>query len=102
VRRVEVEWIDPTAVFDGWTKIEDIKDDDLRPATCSSVGYVYEENDEVLVLVCSQGFRGSGRDLEELGDGLVLPRCVIRSISELRSTDGESTSRLQGRSSEDC
>lgn len=73
---VEVHWVDPNSIFHQWTNVDDITGDDLKPKPCRNVGYVYRDDPDVLVLVASDGG-------DELGDGMVLPRGCIVSVTEL-------------------
>ena len=82
-RIVEVTWADPCAFAPGWEDPKKIKKTDYLPQPCRSAGYVFYEDDEFLVLVGSQNSK-NGRMIDEIGDGLSIPKVLIKSLVELK------------------
>ena len=62
-------------------KYEEIEELELTASECRTVGYVYRETETEFVLFSSLGFdRGL---VDELGDGLVIPKSVVRVVRDL-------------------
>jgi len=79
---VQVFWADPCAFAPGWENPKKIKEIDFKPQPCRSVGYVYFEDEDYLVLVGSQNSK-NGKKIDEVGDGLSIPKVLIKEIQEL-------------------
>ena len=75
MRRVEILWVDSRTIFDGWTMLEDIEEIPSEQLVIHSVGYVFKEDDEMVVLVQSKG------EDQVLG-GIGIPRRAILTTTE--------------------
>lgn len=83
MRLVEVFWSDPRGLGGGgWVKADEVDDLELTASRCKTVGYVFRETDDELVLFASLGFNRG--EVEEVGDGLVIPKCVVQQVNDLR------------------
>ncbi len=79
MRRVEVFWTDSSDVFCGWLHIDEanraIAGD---PLSCSSVGYLFHEGKDAIVIV-----RDTATD--QVGSGIKIPKTAIKEINDLHS-----------------
>jgi hypothetical protein len=82
MRLVEVEWQDPRGLGGGsWVKYDDLDGLDLTASGCKTVGYVLRETETELVLFSSLAH--SHGELDEVGDGLVIPKACVDAVYEL-------------------
>ncbi len=71
---VKIEWVDSN-IMHGWQPLDIFEG---RLALCESVGYLYEETDELVTLTMGAS------DLGSIIETLSIPRGCIKSIKELR------------------
>jgi hypothetical protein len=86
MRLVLVEWVDSRR-GDGWTRLEDLKDDHAA-TKCKSVGWVIAKDSSALTLA---GHIGENPE-QCCGDMTIPLRSVIR-ISDVRATSRRKRSR---------
>lgn len=76
-RAVEVEWLDSSGI-DGWVaKDRTIKETKAEDLVCWSVGYVYQDTDDYLLIA-------QGESPENLHGYFQIPKVAIRQTWELR------------------
>lgn len=80
LRMYRIHWVDIVRTADPWISAEAAVA--LRPADCYSVGWLIYEDDECVVLASTLG---DSMD-EDIGGTFSVPRCVIKSITELVAT----------------
>ncbi len=77
MKLVEVEWID-SSEFGGWNKPKEwdelIQQEELL---CRSVGYLFRDNEHVVILAQSQSAHGSVSDM------LAIPKVAVKMITVL-------------------
>ena len=75
MKKVLADWVD-TSVAHGWACADEVNKDDI--AYCQSVGFLYSQSDDKIVLV--MGISNLGNYFERK----VIPTACVRSIKELR------------------
>lgn len=77
-----MRWSDPKGLGAGkWMTPAEVEEEELSAAGCRSVGYVYRETEDVLILFSSLSYEAG--ELNELGDGMVIPKVCVESMVEL-------------------
>lgn len=77
-RIVEVVWIDSNTIG-GWHRTADMLASVTDGAMeCRSVGYVFFENDERLVLI------GDQNDNDQVAEAMTIPKVAIKSVRDLK------------------
>lgn len=77
MRSIQVSWVDSHHIA-GWCR-EDEADEGLEVMECSSIGYVYKETADVLVLAMS---RNNGGQVAQL---VSIPKVAIVARSDLNA-----------------
>lgn len=82
-KKVEIVWVDSTMRND-WVEIEKARDE-VEPDSmeCRSVGYVFHEDDEKIVLVGHQASGRTNKDLANVADAMSIPKVAITRITTL-------------------
>jgi len=75
LRRVEILWVDSRTIFDRWTVIETIEDVPSHQLLIHSVGYVYQEDEDMVVLV-------QNKSEDQILGGIGIPRRSIITTTE--------------------
>jgi hypothetical protein len=79
--KVIVVWQDINSCDSAWNSEEDLKD--LKPAICTTIGYLYEENKDWIKTFATYSFNLDST--LDVGDAVVIPRGVILSIKKLEN-----------------
>ncbi len=79
--KVIISWLDINSCENAWNTEEDLKD--LVPATCTTIGYLYEENKDWVKTFATYSFNSDST--LDVGDAVVIPRGVILSIKKLEN-----------------
>jgi hypothetical protein len=79
--KVIISWLDINSCDNAWNTEEDLKD--LIPATCTTIGYLYEENKDWVKTFATYSFNLDST--LDVGDAVVIPRGVILSIKKLEN-----------------
>ena len=79
--KVIISWLDINSCDNAWNTEEDLKD--LIPATCTTIGYLYEENKDWVKTFATYSFNSDST--LDVGDAVVIPRGVILSIKKLEN-----------------
>jgi len=79
--KVIISWLDINSCDNAWNTEEDLKD--LVPATCTTIGYLYEENKDWVKTFATYSFNSDST--LDVGDAVVIPRGVILSIKKLEN-----------------
>jgi hypothetical protein len=79
--KVIISWLDINSCDSAWNTEEDLKD--LVPATCTTIGYLYEENKDWVKTFATYSFNSDST--LDVGDAVVIPRGVILSIKKLEN-----------------
>jgi hypothetical protein len=80
-RIAEVEWVD-TLTKHGWLAPADVP---TKPWLIHSVGYVFQDDAEGIVLLEARGdSENSGERMKDCGCATMIPRSAIRKVTELR------------------
>lgn len=75
-----IAWLDSSGLGH-WESVNNLKK--LGPDQCASVGFVFRETDDVVVL--TQGFTSRGPDEPEMGDNsIAIPKFAITESVTLR------------------
>ena len=80
--KVIVVWQDINSCNSAWNSEEDLKE--LKPAMCTTIGYLYEENDNYIKTFATYSIDPSTDDLD-VGDAIVIPKGVIIKLQKLES-----------------
>ena len=79
--KVIISWLDINSCDNAWNNEDDLKD--LVPATCTTIGYLYEENKDWVKTFATYSFNSDST--LDVGDAVVIPRGVILSIKKLEN-----------------
>ena len=81
---VELEWIDPHGIGGGkWMNYKTLEEEeDFNPTHCRTAGYLYRRTEDTVVIFASLSVSSEG-EIEEVGDGLVIPRGNVIRINYL-------------------
>ena len=79
--KVIVEWLDIQSCDNAWSSLDEF--DKLIPATCTTIGYLYEENKDWVKTFATYSFNSDST--LDVGDAVVIPRGVILSIKKLEN-----------------
>lgn len=79
--KVIISWLDINSCENAWNNEEDLKD--LVPATCTTIGYLYEDNKDWVKTFATYSFNSDST--LDVGDAVVIPRGVILSIKKLEN-----------------
>ena len=79
--KVIIEWLDINSCDNAWNTEDDLKD--LLPATCTTIGYLYDENKDWVKTFATYSFNSDST--LDVGDAVVIPRGVILSIKKLEN-----------------
>ena len=79
--KVIISWLDINSCDNAWNTEEDLKD--LIPATCTTIGYLYEENKDWVKTFATYSFNSDST--LDVGDAVVIPRGVILYIKKLEN-----------------
>jgi hypothetical protein len=81
--KVIVEWLDISSdgCDDAWNTEEQLKD--LLPATCTTIGYLYEDNPHFIKTFAT--FSYNSDDSIDFGDCVCIPKGVVVSIKKLEN-----------------
>ena len=80
--KVIVVWQDINSCNSAWNTEQDLKD--LKPAMCTTIGYLYEDNDNYIKTFATYSIDPTTEELD-VGDGIVIPRGVIIKMEKLES-----------------
>ena len=79
--KVIISWLDINSCDSAWNTEDDLKE--LVPATCTTIGYLYEENKDWVKTFATYSFNSDST--LDVGDAVVIPRGVILSIKKLEN-----------------
>ena len=79
--KVIISWLDINSCDNAWNNEDDLKE--LVPATCTTIGYLYEENKDWVKTFATYSFNSDST--LDVGDAVVIPRGVILSIKKLEN-----------------
>jgi len=79
--KVIISWLDINSCDNAWNTEDDLKD--LVPATCTTIGYLYEENKDWVKTFATYSFNSDST--LDVGDAVVIPRGCILSIKKLEN-----------------
>jgi hypothetical protein len=80
--KVIVVWQDINSCDSAWNSEEDLKD--LKPAICTTIGYLYEDNDNFIKTFATYCIDPLTDDMD-VGDAIVIPKGVIIKMEKLES-----------------
>jgi hypothetical protein len=80
--KVIVVWQDINSCDSAWNNEEDLKD--LKPAMCTTIGYLYEDNDNYIKTFATYSIDPLTDDMD-VGDAIVIPKGVIIKLQKLES-----------------
>ena len=80
--KVIVVWQDINSCDSAWNSEEDLKD--LKPAICTTIGYLYEDNDNFIKTFATYSIDPLTNDMD-VGDAIVIPKGVIIKMEKLES-----------------
>jgi hypothetical protein len=80
--KVIVVWQDINSCDSAWNSEEDLKD--LKPAMCTTIGYLYEDNDNYIKTFATYSIDPLTDDMD-VGDAIVIPKGVIIKLQKLES-----------------
>jgi hypothetical protein len=80
--KVIVVWQDINSCDSAWNSEEDLKD--LKPAICTTIGYLYEDNDNFIKTFATYSIDSLTDDMD-VGDAIVIPKGVIIKMEKLES-----------------
>ena len=80
--KVIVVWQDINSCDSAWNSEEDLKD--LKPAMCTTIGYLYEDNDNYIKTFATYSINPTTEELD-VGDAIVIPKGVIIKLQKLES-----------------
>ena len=80
--KVIVVWQDINSCDSAWNSEEDLKD--LKPAMCTTIGYLYEDNDNYIKTFATYSIDPLTDDMD-VGDAIVIPKGVIIKMEKLES-----------------
>jgi len=80
--KVIVVWQDINSCDSAWNNEEDLKD--LKPAMCTTIGYLYEDNDNYIKTFATYSIDPLTEDMD-VGDAIVIPKGVIIKMEKLES-----------------
>ena len=72
---VEIHWVD-SAFHRGWTTLE-TKQNEMRPASCCTVGYMVRRDTTSICVVASLGDT-------DAADGISIPTVAVKKVRRLR------------------
>jgi len=74
---VVIHWVDSNSIGSKWTHKDDIPEPEL--CLCRSIGWVYKETDEAIMICSHFSFVN---DLNDLGlhSPFVIPKCSIKKM----------------------
>ena len=78
--KVIVVWQDINSCNSAWNTEQDLKD--LKPAMCTTIGYLYEDNDNYIKTFATYSIDPTTEELD-VGDAIVIPRGVIINMEKL-------------------
>jgi hypothetical protein len=79
-----IEWVDSQSIGSGWIHIDDLPKPEL--CLCKSVGWVYKEDEDIIMVCPNFSFL---QDLDDLGfhSPFVIPKCSIKKIIYLNEDE---------------
>jgi hypothetical protein len=80
--KVIISWLDINSCDNAWNTEEDLKD--LVPAMCTTIGYLYEENDNYIKTFATYSIDPITNEMD-VGDAVVIPKGVIIKLQKLES-----------------
>ena len=80
--KVIVVWQDINSCSDAWNTEDQLKD--LKPAMCTTIGYLYEDNDNYIKTFATYSIDPLTEEID-VGDAVVIPRGVIIKLEKLES-----------------
>jgi hypothetical protein len=80
--KVIVVWQDINSCNSAWNTEQDLKD--LKPAMCTTIGYLYEDNDNYIKTFATYSIDPTTEELD-VGDAIVIPKGVIIKLQKLES-----------------
>ena len=80
--KVIVVWQDINSCNSAWNTEQDLKD--LKPAMCTTIGYLYEDNDNYIKTFATYSIDPATEELD-VGDAIVIPKGVIIKLQKLES-----------------
>ena len=80
--KVIVVWQDINSCSDAWNTEDQLKD--LKPAMCTTIGYLYEDNDNYIKTFATYSIDPLTEEID-VGDAIVIPRGVIIKLEKLES-----------------
>lgn len=79
LKRVEIEWIDPTVITD-WTESDDIDIDKEMTKTIKSTGYLIDETQSNYLIALSVDIIDG---VMKINCAKILPKSVVKSIRNI-------------------
>jgi hypothetical protein len=80
--KVIVVWQDINSCTTAWNTEQDLKD--LQPAMCTTIGYLYEDNDNYIKTFATYSIDPITNEMD-VGDAVVIPKGVIIKLQKLES-----------------
>jgi hypothetical protein len=80
--KVLVVWEDINSCDSAWNSESDLKD--LKPAVCTTIGYLYEDNDNYIKTFATYSIDPTTEEMD-VGDAIVIPKGVIIKLEKLES-----------------
>ena len=80
--KVIISWLDINSCDNAWNTEEDLKD--LVPAMCTTIGYLYEDNDNYIKTFATYSIDPITNEMD-VGDAIVIPKGVIIKLQKLES-----------------
>ena len=79
--KVLVEWVDIDGCEDAWNTEDELKQ--LLPATCTTIGYLYEDNPHFVKTFATFSHNNDGTI--HFGDCVVFPKGCVVSIKKMEN-----------------
>ena len=83
---VYVEWVDSLGCAENWEPLSE--DVELTPARCCSVGWIYKQGDDSVLLIPHLGIGNQGHTAKHGCGDMLIPRVAITKIETLAMPEG--------------